>query len=217
MTDIAPADAGRRAPPHSSEHDLFHLQSTYNPVPSSVEFDIDYSHGVELVIRIGSPATVHLIFKDQRRSSIFRLISGGMLLNNSPETLTATLSDDGQSVLIVPKALGSTIVSYALCRCLTTSLIVRVTNRVGLLRPHLDIREAVLNFLQAVSTYYQPKTIDDITGYMLVARRDNLVDYAQADRRSLEGALEKLAEEGLVRQNGEFWQPLNPASALDLR
>jgi hypothetical protein len=205
MTDIATADAAQIAAPHSSEHDRFPPQNAYNPVPSSVEFDVDYSQGVEFVIRIGSPTNIRLIFKDQRGSPISRPTSGGVVLNDSPATLTSTLSGDGQSVLIAPKALGSTIVSYVSCSCLTASMIVRVTNRVGPLRPHRSVQISVLDYLRAINADYQPRTIDDIIGYV------------QADRRSIESALEHLVENGFIRQSGEFWQPLNPVSASDLR
>jgi hypothetical protein len=118
-----------------------------------------------------------------------------------PATFTATLSAHGQSVLILPIPLGSTILRYVYCRCLTANLIVRITNRVGPLRPCGSIRRNVLDYLQAVNFDYQPRTIDDIVGYV------------GADRGSIEGALERLVKDGFVRQSGEFWQPLNPASA----
>ena len=171
------------------------------PFPSNVEFDVDYSRGAEFVVRVGSPATVRLIFKDQNGAPISGPASGGMVVNDSSATLTSALSDGGQSVLIVAKALGSTIVSYVFCNCLTAGLTVRVTNRVGPLRPHRSVRSTVLDYLQAINADYQPRTIDDIIGYV------------RADRRSIVSALERLVENGYIRQNGEFWQPLNPASA----
>jgi hypothetical protein len=126
-----------------------------------------------------------------------------VVLNDSPATLTSTMSGDGRSILIVPKALGSAIVSYVLCRCLTTSLIIRITNQIGPLRLRRNIRRSVLDYLQATDADYQPRTTNDIIGYV------------QADRRSIESVLENLVENGFIRQNGEFWQPLSPAPASD--
>jgi hypothetical protein len=111
------------------------------------------------------------------------------------------LSPHGQSVLIVPKTLGSTILRYVYCRCLTANLIVRVTNRLGPLRPCRSIRRYVLEYLEAVNFDYQPRTIDDI------------IVYTGADRGLIESTLEGLVEDGFARQSGEFWQPLNSASA----
>jgi len=199
MSEVAMADAAQVAAPHFSEYDSFHPQDADKLVPSSVEFDVDYSQGAEFVIRIGSPVTTRLIFKDQKGATIPGPTSGGMVINDSPATFTATLSPKGQSVLIVPKALGSTILRYVYCRCLTANLIVRITNRVGPLRPYRSVRRYVLEYLQAMNVDYQPRTIDDIIGYV------------GADRGSIESALESLVENGFVRQSGEFWQPLNPA------
>jgi hypothetical protein len=173
-----------------------------NSVPKSVEFDIDYSQGAEFVIRIGSPTTVGLIFRDQVGSPIARSISGGLLLNDSSATLTCTMSGDGKSALIAPKTLGSAIIKYVLCSCLTTGLIVRVTNRVGPLSTHHSVRRSVLDYVQAIDADYRNRTIDDIIGSV------------GADRQSIESALESLAQDGFVRRSGEFWLPLNPAAAF---
>ncbi len=69
-------------------------------------------------------------------------------------------------MLIVPKALGSTILRYVYCSYVTANLIVRITNRVGPLRPHTSVRESVLDYLQAIDVDYQPRSIEDIIGYV---------------------------------------------------
>jgi hypothetical protein len=202
MSEVAIADAAQVAAPRFSEYDSFHPQDARKLVPISVEFDVDYSQGAEFVIRIGSPVTTRLIFKDQKGATIPGPSSGGMVINDSPATFTATLSPGGQSALIVPKALGSTILRYVYCRCLTANLIVRITNRVGPLRPDRSVRETVLDYLQAIEADYQPRTIDDISGYV------------GTGRGLVEDALQSLVQDGFVRKSGEFWLPLNPASAL---
>ena len=137
---------------------------------SSVEFDVDYSQGVEFVVRVGMSATVRLIFKDQSGTVIPGPTCGGIVINDSPATFEATLSADAQSVLIVAKALGSTILRYVYCRCVTANLIVRITNRVRPLRPYTKMRESVLDYLQAVEADYEPRTIEDIIGYVGAGR-----------------------------------------------
>lgn len=200
MSDIGVADSVQVIAPSSLG--LISVNAAYNQAPSTVEFDVDYALGAEFVIRIGSPATVRLIFKDQSGAIIPGPAAGGAAINESPATFIATLSADGQSVLIDPKTLGSTILRYVYCRCLTANMIVRVTNRVGPLRPHRSVCMSVLDYLQVMDGDWQPRTIDDI------------ISYVQADRQSIEGALEKLLRDGFVRQSGEFWLPLNPASAF---
>ncbi len=181
------------------------VQGSFDPqgarAPSSVEFDVDYSRGVEFVARVGTSAAVPLIFRDQNGKVTSGPTYGGTVINDSPATFTATLSIDGQSVLIDPKALGSTILRYVYCRCLTANLIVRITNRVGPLRPYSSVRECVLDYLQAVDADYQPRAVGDIIGRV------------GAGRGLVESALESLVQDGFVRQSGEFWLPLNAASA----
>jgi hypothetical protein len=201
MKDVAIAKTVQIAAAHSSDRDSSNPQDPHSLTASNVEFDVNYSQGAEFVVRIGTPATARLIFRDQRGAIVAGPTTGGKVINDSPVTFTATLSADGQAVLIVPKALGSTILRYFYCHCLTANLIVRVTNRIGPLRPHISVRESVLDFLQALDTDYQPRTIDDILGSV------------GADRALVEGALEKLVRDGFVRQSGDFWLPLNPASA----
>jgi predicted transcriptional regulator len=60
----------------------------------------------------------------------------------------------------------------------------------------------VLDYLQAIEADYQPRTIDDISGYV------------GTGRGLVEDALQSLVQDGFVRKSGEFWLPLNPASAL---
>jgi hypothetical protein len=170
-------------------------------VVSSVEFDVDYSKGADFIVRVGTSATVRLIFKDQMGKVIPDPPPCGKVINDSPATFETTLSADGQSVLIVPKALGSTILRYVYCRCVTANLIVRVTNRVGPFRPYINVRESVLDYLQVLEANYEPRTIEDIVGYV------------GARRALVEGVLEDLVHDGYIRQSGEFWLPLNPASA----
>jgi hypothetical protein len=166
-------------------------------LPSTVEFDVDYSQGVELVVRLGSPATVQLIFKDQMGSVLSGPGSGATIINDSPATFSAMLSADRQSVLIVPRALGSTIIHYVYCECLTASLIVRITNSIGPLRPTISVRDAVFYYLNSIEADYRIRTIDDIIGCVKV------------DRQLVEATLEALVRDGLVRQSGDFWPPLN--------
>lgn len=180
---------------------IVHLSNPPALLVSSVEFDVDYSKGVEFVVRLGMSANVRLTFRDQGGAVVPGPACGGIVINDSPAAFEAILSADGQSILIVPKALGSTILRYVYCRCVTANLIVRITNRVEPLRPSISIRESVLDYLQAIEVNYQPRTIDDIIGYV------------GADRGLIEGALENLVHDGYVRQSGEFWLPLNPASA----
>ena len=141
MTDVAVAGAVQVAAAHSSDHNSSYPQETDNLAASNVGFDVEYSHGAEFIVRTGTPATVRLIFRDQKGAIIAGPTTGGKVINDSPVTFTATLSADGQAVLIVPKALGSTILRYFYCHCLTANLIVRVTNRIGPLRPHISVRE----------------------------------------------------------------------------
>jgi quinol-cytochrome oxidoreductase complex cytochrome b subunit len=55
------------------------------------------------------PLPRHLIFKDEEGAKIADLTSGGMVIYDAPATFTATVPAHRQSVLIVPIALGSTI------------------------------------------------------------------------------------------------------------
>jgi DNA-binding IclR family transcriptional regulator len=61
---------------------------------------------------------------------------------------------------------------------------------------------SVLDYLQVIDGDYQQRTIDNIAGHV------------QADRQSIERALETLSRDGFVRRSGEFWLPLNPNSAF---
>jgi hypothetical protein len=196
MTTVENADAVRLGVQGS-----FVPQHARSRAPSSVEFDVDYSHGAEFVARLGTSTTVPLIFRDQEGTVIPGPTYGGTVVNDSPATFEASLSADAQSIVIVPKALGSTILRYVYCRCLTANLIVRITNRVGPLRPHSSVRECVLDYLQVLEADYQPRTVGDIIGRV------------GAGRGLVESALKSLVQDGFVRQSGEFWLPLNPASA----
>jgi hypothetical protein len=197
MTNEATADAALYAAVMFLDR-----QNPQRRVPSTVEFDIDYSQGVELVVRLGSATTVQLIFKDQTGSVLPGPTSGGTVINDSPATFSAMLSADGQSVLIVPRALGSTIIHYVYCQCLTAGLIVRITNSIGSLPSDISVRDAVFYYLNAMEADYRLRTIDDIIGFVRV------------DRRLIEDTLEKLIRDGFVRQSGDFWLPLNSGFSL---